>query len=496
MDCQNESTHSTVVLPDLLDKVIERGITNVRRKLVAGYRNKKNSRPNAKTSDPGAVLSDTLDATAASSVLDVAQRGQAWKEMITKSFVSGISSITTIKFDGTFTVKDGIAEGMRDMPNKPGVYVVFDKENQPVYVGDSTKLGKRWVAGHMNDYRRGKRMGKPYKLDGVLEDGCTVRWIVMGSKEAAAALEAHLIREHKPAINSREELLTEQGTRSNQEGKKMKDSSGSTAKLARGAAKEGLANMSFAILEQLADAICFALKDELADICFGKGKSTLAVRVERFLRKVFEAVKGLVTSVAKLLAGLIEFVVNALSKAIAEIYALVRNLCDLAKGAWDLYRGSKTMSREELIVKISETVLVSGMLVFWDAIDPLIETQLTAFVGPFAPYLAASLTAIGFGVSSYCLRKVIPAAVAYIVNLKTGWHDALDAARDAVDKLMVVGHQEMILMGVAREYNESTQGFVMATIGSTAVLQEHTSIKRLDMRSLVALPSDEPEAQP
>lgn len=154
------------------------------------------------------------------------------------------------------------------------------------------------------------------------------------------------------------------------------------------------------------------------------------------------------------------------------------------------------MSREELIVKISETVLVSGMLVFWDAIDPLIETQLTAFVGPFAPYLAASLTAIGFGVSSYCLRKVIPAAVAYIVNLKTGWHDALDAARDAVDQLLIVAQQEMILMGVAREYYESTQGFVMATIESTAVLREHTSIKRLDMRSLVALPSDEPEAQP
>ena len=275
----------------------------------------------------------------------------------------------------------------------------------------------------------------------------------------------------------------------------MKDSSGSAGKLFEGAAKEALANMSAAILEQLADAICFALKDELVDI-FGGGRSSLAVRVERFLRKVFDAVKGLVTSAAKLLAGLIEFVVNALSKAIAEIYALVRNLCDLAKGAWDLYRGSKTMSREELIVKISETVLVSGMLVFWDAIDPLIETQLTAFVGPFAPYLAASLTAIGFGVSSYCLRKVIPAAVAYIVNLKTGWHDALDAARDAVDQLVIVAQQEMILMGVAREYYESTQGFVMATIESTAVLREHTSIKRLDMRSLVALPSDKPEAQP
>ena len=86
--------------------------------------------------------------------------------------------------------------------------------------------------------------------------------------------------------------------------------------------------------------------------------------------------------------------------------------------------------------------------------------------------------------------------MAYIVNLKTGWHDALDAARDAVDQLVIVAQQEMILMGVAREYYESTQGFVMATIESTAVLREHTSIKRLDMRHLVALPYDKPEAQP
>ncbi|GAB2582887.1 nucleotide excision repair endonuclease [Dyella jejuensis] len=477
-----------VVLPDLANTIVERAMSNMRRKLVAGYRNKKNSRPNAKTSDPGAVLSDTLDATSASSVLAVGQRGQAWKEMIQKSLSSGISSLSSMKFDGEFTVTNGQAEGLENVPKQPGVYVVYDKAQKPLYVGDSTKLQTRWVAGHLNAYRQGKKSGESYKLETALDEGCTVKYIVMDSEATAAALEAHLIRTEEPPINTREELKTEQGKRSNIEAKKMKDASGSTASLALGAATEAGIHALAGGLEQMADAVCFALKDELVDIV-GGGKTTLRARIERFFKKVFEALKALVSAPLQLLGAAVEFVVNALSKAIGEIYMLARNLFYLARTAWELYRGSQTMSKEELIRKISETILISASLVFWDALDPLLESNLVPLVGPAAPYLAAALSAIGFGVTSYFLRQAVPAIVSYLVNLRTGWHDALDAQRAACDQLLVLVQREIELIGVAYEYFESTKAFIEDTQRHTEALRQHRAIEPLDIQAMLrALP--------
>jgi hypothetical protein len=306
----------------------------------------------------------------------------------------------------------------------------------------------------------------------------------MDSESTAAALEAHLIRQEKPSLNSREELKTEQGKRSNIEAKKMKDSFADAGTLAGGAAIEGMANLGFGIMEQLADAVCFALKDELVDIV-GGGKTRLVVRIERFFRKIFEALKDLFTSPLKLLSGLVEFVVNALSKAIGEIYALAKNLCDLVQTAWDLHRGSQTLSRADLIAKISETVLISGTMVFWDAVDPLIEANLAPVVGVAAPYLAAALTAIGFGLTSFYLRKVIPAAVAYLVDFRTGWHDALDAQRDACAQLLAVAEQEMALVTTAIEYVDSSKLFIEETRTHTEAMMQHTPIERLDIGELM-----------
>ena len=83
------------------------------------------------------------------------------------------------------------------MPNTPGVYVVFDHNDKPVYVGDSDNMQARWNAGHFNEYKQGQRPdAERYKLADEMEAGCTVKFIVMDSKETAAALEAHLIKEN------------------------------------------------------------------------------------------------------------------------------------------------------------------------------------------------------------------------------------------------------------------------------------------------------------
>jgi hypothetical protein len=186
-------------LPPLANAIVNKAIDNVTRKLVAGYRNKKNSRPNAKTSDIPATAQDALDATSAASVMAVANRGAAWKEMLQKSLSHGISSISTMKFDGSFTVQNGQAQGLdENVPNSPGVYVVFDKNNEAVYVGDSVKIKQRWHAGHLNEHQQGQKSGIPYKLAEEFQEGCTVKFIIMESEATAAALEAHLIQTANP----------------------------------------------------------------------------------------------------------------------------------------------------------------------------------------------------------------------------------------------------------------------------------------------------------
>lgn len=483
-----------LTLPEPANAIIERAISNVRRKLVGGYRNKNNSRPNAKTADAGVVATDTLNAASAASVLQVGQRGAAWKEMIQKSLSQGISSIKTMNFDGEFTIKNGKAEGLKEVPNEPGVYIVFNLNGKPIYVGDSTKMQKRWHAGHLNEHRQGQRTGKPYKLGDHLEEGCTVRYIVMESEVTAAALEAHLIKTEMPELNAREELKTEQGKRSNIEAKKIKEASGETITLVKGAAIEAGVNMGVALLEQLADVVCLALKDELVDI-FKGSKTSLNARIKRFFLKLFEKIKSFFREPLKIISGLVEFIVNALSKAISEIYALARNLCDLAQSAWNLYRGAETMSKEELINKISETILISGVLVFWDAIDPVLELQLSALLGPagpmLAPLLAASITAIGFGISSYYLRKIIPVVVAYLINFRLSFKEGLDAQRATCDQLLLVFEQEVRLIGITTEYIDTSNDFIFNTQKHTRTLLNHKPIERLNFEAVRrALPSN------
>ncbi len=271
--------------------IVDRAIDNMTRKLVAGHRNKRNAKPNAKQVDFGAEAKEALKASSAQSVMQVANRGQAWKEMIQKSFTHGISSLATMKFDDEFAIKDGQRPDSfkQKMPDSPGVYVVFDHDDKPVYVGDSENMQSRWNAGHFNEYKQGQKPeSERYKLADEMERGCTVKFIRMDSKETAAALEAHLIKENFAQFkgvrktaksltpeeaakrdqalangmlkNKKDELATEQGTRSNQEAKKMKDASGTTAALAKGATVEAVKNVGYDIFERLTTTAIKAIK--------------------------------------------------------------------------------------------------------------------------------------------------------------------------------------------------------------------------------------------
>jgi hypothetical protein len=55
--------------------------------------------------------------------------------------------------------------------------------------------------------------------------------------------------------------------------------------------------------------------------------------------------------------------------------------------ALSLMKGSKIMTKEETIYKISEVIITSGTLVFWDAVEPVIESGMVALFAPLTPLL-------------------------------------------------------------------------------------------------------------
>lgn len=511
-----EPMHS---LSPLANTIVDKSIDNMTRKLVAGIRNKKVAVTNSKTTHWKAETKEAFKAASSQSVMDVANRGQLWKEIVTKTITRGIGSLSTMQFDGEFQVRNGqCPENFEKlMPNKPGVYVVYsNKTGNPVYVGDSEDMRSRWYAGHFNEYRQGEKSGKRYKLAEDMDAGCTIKFLVMDSVESAAALEAHLIRENfdqfkdvsktdvapgtKRAeikqqdrekaldngmlLNKKEELKTEQGTRSNAEAKKVKDTSGSLAGLAKGAAIEGMKNVGYDLAERLVTACIKGVKDEMVDI-FKGGKTKLQVRVTRLCKKVLAVLESVIDQPMQILRGLVEFVVNALSKAASQIYNLVRNLYDLGMAALQLYRGSETLSREELVRKISETVIITGSLVVWDVMDPILEAKLLPLCGPFAPYLASAIVAIGFGLTSHTLQKVVTGIIDSIIAFQRGLSQSLEASRSACEQMLVLAESEFSLLLGMEEYVASSTELIQGMEKHTSQLSQHKRIEPLDIEAMM-----------
>lgn len=475
-------------LNPLANAIIDRAIDNVTRKLVAGYRNKKNSRANAKNLDLESITKDTLAATSAASVMEVANRGVAWREMFQKTLSHGISSIGTMKFDGSFTIKDGRAQGLDDVPNSPGVYVVFNQQGEAVYVGDSTKLKTRWYAGHLNEHKNGQRNNNPYKLADEFQEGCTVKFVAMDSEATAAAVEAHLIATTNPPLkaNTKEELKNEQGTRVNIEAKKMKDSTGSTASIAMGATTEATKNVGWGVFEQLATELAKALKDELVEVAKGITRS-IKHRLQRIFNHVWKVIQAIIDAPIKILAGIFEFVVNAVSKTIAQFYKLAKNIYDLGLTAWQLFQGAKTMTTEELVQKVTETLLLSGTLILWDALDPILEANLVSVVGPVAPYLSAAICAVGYGVSSFYLQRIVPALVKLLIAMKSGAQEAVQEMRLTCQRLIEIQERELVLLEDLRDYAEGSFDFEIETRSLAQALTNHESVAVIDVRARLGL---------
>lgn len=476
-------------LPPVAEVIVDRAIESMTRKLVAGFRNKATAVPNAKSVDVKAETAEVLKAASAQSVMEVANRGQAWKEMLQKTFSHGISSLSTIKFDGEFTISNGQpdADLKTAMPDKPGVYVVFDKDNKPVYVGDSGDMRARWRSGHLNEFRQGQKDGnKDYKLAEQMTEGCTVRFIETDSKETAAAIEAHLIATNRDTLsaNSREELKAEQGTRSNKEAKKMKDAASSAARLAVMATGEAFKNVGYDVFERVTVTAIKATKDELVDVVAGN-KQTIKARIERVIKKILAVLRDLVDKPMQIMRGIVEFIVNALSKTIAQVYNLARNLFDLANNAWQIYQGAKGMSREELVRRITETIVISGSLVMWDSLDLMLEKWLVAQTGgallAFAPYISATVCAVGFGISTHALQAIVTRIIDACMGFHAGHMELIEGEKAACEQLIIVAENELAMLGDLRDYIESEVVLVEQMVGYAKELSVHEPIKPIDL---------------
>lgn len=469
-------------LPELPNRIIDKTVDNVTRKLIGGFRNKDNSRPGAKSADLDAVKEDTLKTVSAESVMQVANRGVAWKELMVKSISHGLSSLSTMKFDGEFTVKHGQASGLERMPETPGVYVVYDRNNEVRYIGDAGDLRQRWRDGHLSENRHLVKQQKTYKLTKEFEEGCTVKFIKLDSIETAAAVEANILRNERPPVNAKEELKNEQGKRSNIEAKKMKDAFIQTGGLAAGAAIEATKNVGWDVLEQLITTMIKALKDELVDL-FITAKVHCQIRLERFFARVWSVIRQYIDAPLKLLKGIFEFVINALSQTASKVYQLAKNVFDAGMAARALQKNANMMDKETLVVTISELIIMSGSLIVWDAVDPIMEQGMNVLLPPlvpFSPYISAVTCAIGFGVTSYYLCDVVPKVVSTILNMESEFSEK---GRDTYQQIITNFEQNEALLMASFEYATSSVELIQETQAHTARLNnESGKLTRFSMK--------------
>lgn len=84
-------------------------------------------------------------------------------------------------------------ESIEELPNKTGVYKLYNEFNQLIYIGKSIHIKKR-IEQHL-------RNTKTAKGQQMIQEICRVEYELTGSELIAMLLESALIKEHKPIYN-------------------------------------------------------------------------------------------------------------------------------------------------------------------------------------------------------------------------------------------------------------------------------------------------------
>lgn len=87
-----------------------------------------------------------------------------------------------------------IADGIKKLPSKPGVYLFKDAEGHILYIGKAKNLKKRG-ASYL------QRVGRDVKIDGLFVEGDYIDYQVTANELEALLLEAQLIQSNQPKFN-------------------------------------------------------------------------------------------------------------------------------------------------------------------------------------------------------------------------------------------------------------------------------------------------------
>ena len=88
-----------------------------------------------------------------------------------------------------------LQEKLRQVPDRPGVYLFKDSEGTILYVGKALSLRKRVFSY----FQPGKPLSA--KTDQMIRKTSNVEWVVTGSEEEALLYEASLIKQERPKYN-------------------------------------------------------------------------------------------------------------------------------------------------------------------------------------------------------------------------------------------------------------------------------------------------------
>src|SRR5574344_2225478 len=88
-----------------------------------------------------------------------------------------------------------IEEEIKKLPNKPGVYIMHDKDDTIIYVGKAISLKNR-----VRQYFR--KNNKTAKIEKMVSNISYFEYIVTDSELEALILECNLIKEHRPRYNT------------------------------------------------------------------------------------------------------------------------------------------------------------------------------------------------------------------------------------------------------------------------------------------------------
>ena len=87
-----------------------------------------------------------------------------------------------------------IAELIKNIPNKAGIYQYYDKKESLLYIGKAKNLKKR-VTSY---FTKTQEHGKTRVLVGKIQD---IKYVVVASEMDALLLENNLIKKHQPKYN-------------------------------------------------------------------------------------------------------------------------------------------------------------------------------------------------------------------------------------------------------------------------------------------------------